>query len=62
LPRTDPPTAATIAKDRVAQHAWVGGGDIVTACPASARQLSEHGGAPILSFASLLEESCRGAR
>ncbi len=62
LPRTSPPTAAAIAKDRVAEHAWVGGGNIVTACPGSARQLSEHGGAPVLSFALLLEESCRGTR
>ncbi len=62
LPRTDPDTAATIAKDRLAQHTWVGGGNIVTACPGSAKQLSQNGTDPVLSFASLLEESCRGAR
>ncbi|MCZ6805734.1 MAG: (Fe-S)-binding protein [Deltaproteobacteria bacterium] len=62
LPRTDPETAAAIAKDRLAQHAWVGGGTIVTACPGSARQLSENGSDTVLSFASLLAESCRGNR
>ncbi|MDH3201979.1 MAG: (Fe-S)-binding protein [Myxococcales bacterium] len=62
LPRTDPQTAAAIAKNRVAQHAWVGGGNIVTACPGSARQLSKNGNDPVLSFASLLEESCREDR
>lgn len=62
LPRTDPETAVAVAKDRLAQHAWVGGGSVVTACPGSARQLSENGDDPILSFASLLEESCRGNR
>jgi Fe-S oxidoreductase len=62
LPRIDPETAVAIAKDRLAQHAWVGGGSIVTACPGSARQLSENGDDPVLTFASLLEESCRGDR
>lgn len=62
LPRTDPQTAAAIAKDRLAQHAWVGGGNIVTACPGSAKQLSENGNDPVMSFAALLEESCREDR
>lgn len=61
LPRTARETAACIAKDRLAEHAWVGGGAIVTACPASARQFSEHGANTVHSFAVLLEESCRNA-
>ncbi len=61
LPRTAPETAAGIARERLAEHEWVGGGAIVTACPASARQFRENGADRVHSFAVLLEESCRNA-
>jgi Fe-S oxidoreductase len=61
LPRTAPETAAAIARERLDEHEWVGGGAIVTACPVSARQFCENGADHVHSFAVLLEESCRNA-
>lgn len=56
LPRTDPGTANAIAEDRIAQHDWVGGGTLVTSCPASARQFERAGSVSVRSLASLLAE------
>jgi len=43
LPRTDGEAAAAIARERIADHELVGGGLLVTACPACRRALSAQG-------------------
>ncbi|MEM7435545.1 MAG: (Fe-S)-binding protein [Myxococcota bacterium] len=58
LPRTDPDAAIAVGRARLAQHEWMGGGAIVTACPGSAHQLSRSGDVPVHSFASILAQSC----
>ncbi len=62
LPRTDPKASARIAERRSEEHGWVGGGTLVTACPGSAHQLSKHGDAAVVSFASLLAAHCARRR
>lgn len=43
VPRTDRPTAEAIARERLADHALMGGGTVVTACSASKRAFEKQG-------------------
>lgn len=44
LPLTSPETAKAIADERILDHQAMGGGNLVTACPASASKLKERSG------------------
>jgi len=58
LPRTDRATSEAIAADRRADHELLGGGTIVTACPASRRAL-EGAGMDAVDFTALVGRSLR---
>jgi Fe-S oxidoreductase len=55
LPRTDPGAAEAIATERLNEHAALGGGEIVTACPA-ARHMFRRAGFDAHGLASVLAE------
>lgn len=63
LPLTMPETAEAIAEERLREHRAMGGGELITACPASAAKLmkADGGASRVHEMASLLLKSFRAA-